>query len=301
MRMLVTGCHGFIGGSIGRFAARHGHTILGLGMRSQPERDWPGEYLSVDVAHADLDEVVRAFAPDVVLHAAGTASVARSLERPMDDLRAAVTTWANMLDGVRRSGRHPIVLFPSSAAVYGEPATLPVDEAAAVAPVSPYGFHKAMCELLAREYSRCFGLDILVGRLFSVYGPRQRRLLIWELYRSATGPEPAIVLRGTGEEVRDYLHVDDVATAFLSLASHASRGLTIINIASGSAIRTRDLAQMVADAAGAEKPVYTRGDPQPGNPARWEAAVGRLTRMVATAPRPLATGIRDCVREWGCA
>jgi len=203
MRVLVTGSGGFIGGSIGRAAARAGHQVLGLARRSQPERDWPAAHQQVDVAHADLAGLIRDFKPDMVFHGAGTASVGASLSAPLEDLRAAVLTWANLLEGIRRSGAPTTVVFPSSAAVYGNPRELPVSEDDAVSPISPYGFHKAACELLAAEYASCFGLHVIVGRVFSVFGARQRRLLVWELFAQLTGSDPTVTLQGTGTESRD--------------------------------------------------------------------------------------------------
>jgi len=124
---------------------------------------------------------------------------------------------------VRRSGRRPLVLFPSSAAVYGDLKETRADEETPLAPISPYGFHKAACELLGREYAECFGLRVVVCRLFSLFGPTQRRLLVWELYKQLSGPAQTVWLEGTGEEVRDYLHVEDAAAAFLHLAGALNR------------------------------------------------------------------------------
>ena len=200
MRILITGSSGFIGGSLGRFAANAKHEVLGLARRSQADHDWPGKHQAVDVAHADISGIVSEFVPDMIFHGAGTASVSGSIESPLDDFRAAAVTWANVLDGIRRSGLRPVVMFPSSAAVYGNPKELPVREDAPVAPISPYGFHKAACELLAREYSECFGLTLVVCRIFSVFGPSQRRLLVWELFDQLSGPEPVVWLGGTGRE-----------------------------------------------------------------------------------------------------
>src|SRR5262249_48327157 len=153
--------------------------------------------------------VIRDFAPDVLLHAAGTASVGGSLRAPFDDLRAALLTWANVLEGVRVSQHRPLLIFPSSAAVYGEVTELPVREDMPVQPISPYGFHKVMCELLAREYAECFDLSIVVCRLFSVFGVDQRRLLVWESFERLSDAEGPAWLEGTGEESRDYLAVED--------------------------------------------------------------------------------------------
>lgn len=297
---MVTGSHGFVGGSVGRFAARLGHQVLGVGLASQPASDWPGAYQQADVSYSDLSTVIEAFKPAALLHAAGTASVSASLSAPLDDLRAAVLTFANVLDCVRRSTWRPLVLFPSSAAVYGNPADLPVGENAQVAPISPYGFHKAACELLAREYASCFDLSVVVARLFSVYGPRQRRLLLWELYTQAVSSASEIVLQGTGTETRDYSHVDDIAAIFLALAEAAPTGCPVINVASGIELPIGDLAKLVLASVGVEKRVRSLGQAQPGNPMRWVADVRRLDTFGVPAQRSLSVGIDDCVRAWRC-
>jgi UDP-glucose 4-epimerase len=218
VRILITGSNGFVGGAFGRYASRAGHEVLGIGRASQPTRGWLGAYAQADAVSADLAPLVSRFAPDVLFHATGTASVRASIEAPLQDLRASVNSFANTLDAVRRSRVSPLTLFPSSAAVYGDPAQLPVSEGAPARPISPYGFHKAACELVAREYADCFGLRIVACRLFSVYGAAQRRLLIWELYRQFAGASVTVFLEGTGEETRDYLHIDDVSNALLQLA-----------------------------------------------------------------------------------
>ncbi|MBI5136926.1 MAG: NAD(P)-dependent oxidoreductase [Nitrospirae bacterium] len=298
MRVLITGCHGFVGSSVGLCAARAGHGVMGVGLSAQPPTGWPGAYRQMDVAFSDLAAPVRDFQPDMVLHAAGSASVGGSYQAPVDDLRAAVMTWANTLDGVRRSGLAPLVVFPSSAAVYGNPDTLPVREDAPISPISPYGFHKAAGELVAREYAACFGLNVVVARLFSVYGPRQRRLLLWELYERAVGPEAEVVLHGTGGESRDYLHVDDLAGVLLELGAVRPAGLTMVNVASGRETRTIDLARMVVAAVGCAKPVRPLGQAQTGNPVNWRADVSALNSLVPVAVRPLEEGIGACVRAW---
>ena len=68
MRILITGSRGFLGGSVGRFAAANNHEVLGLGRSSQPEVDWPGDYIQADVANVDRSKIIRDFVPDVILH-----------------------------------------------------------------------------------------------------------------------------------------------------------------------------------------------------------------------------------------
>jgi UDP-glucose 4-epimerase len=304
MRILITGSRGFLGGSVGRFAAANNHEVLGLGRSSQPEVDWPGGYIQADVAGADLSEIIRDFAPDVILHAAGTASVSASFEAPLDDLRAAALTWANTLDGVRRSGIKPLTVFPSSAAVYGNASRLPIRESAAVAPISPYGFHKAACELLAREYAVCFGLQVMVCRIFSLVGVAQRRLLIWELYRQFTGPDDTVWLQGVGTESRDYLHADDFALAVLQLADRRprlfERGSCItINIASGEETKAYEIARQIGGLTAPDKTIRCRNVGRPGDPHSWRADISLARSFLPSwQPRPLSSSLAQCVTQW---
>lgn len=307
MKILVTGSRGFIGGSIARFAARHNHQVLGIGRSSQREADWPGEYVQADVVSADLSPIIREFAPEVVFHAAGTASVGASLKSPLDDLRAAMMTWANTLDGVRRSELQPLILFPSSAAVYGNPPALPVKESAPLDPISPYGFHKAACELLAREYSFCFGLNIIVCRLFSVFGTAQRRLLVWELFKQFTNCDSTAWVDGTGAETRDYLAVDDVAAAMFHLIESQPQAqqneeearCLFVNIASGEETSVLELARLIGEMIAPEKEIQCRGRARRGDPQRWRADTSRLCALAPSwQPFALRENLSKCLAAW---
>ena len=303
MRILVTGSNGFLGSSLGKLAARDGCEVLGIGRSSQPILGWTGKYLQQDVAYSDLSAIINDFAPDAVLHAAGTASVGLSFTAPLDDLRGAILTWANTLDGVRRSRQRPILLFPSSAAVYGNPPKLPMGEADAIAPLSPYGFHKAACELLAREYAECFGLDIIVCRLFSVFGVAQRRLLIWELYQQLVRSDE-VWLQGSGTESRDYLDIEDIWTALFQLlrdSGQTRRGgeYQVLNVARGEEIIVGDLAQELRRLIAPEKSIHYHGFERPGDPRRWCADLARLHSLLPDwRPKPLATSLSRCVAAW---
>ncbi len=121
MRIAITGSRGFIGGSFARHAVAAGHEVLGISRSSQPEPDWPGEHVHADSLHSDLAPALREWRPEAVLHAAGSASVSDSMADPLEDLRASAMTLANTIDGIRRAGVAPVLLIPSSAAVYGNP------------------------------------------------------------------------------------------------------------------------------------------------------------------------------------
>lgn len=299
MRIAITGSRGFIGGSFARYAAAAGHEVLGISRSSQPEQGWPGEHVHADSLHSDLSVTFRTWRPEAVLHAAGSASVGDSLTDPLEDLRASAMTLANTVDGIRRAGVAPVLLIPSSAAVYGNPASLPVAETEAVCPISPYGFHKAACELLGREAAECHGLRVVVCRLFSVYGPRQRRLLVWEVYRQLASDANVVELQGTGSETRDFLHVDDVCSAVLALAQHPKRGCTVVNLASGTETSVLQLVEEMKRISDIDKMVMCRGLLRSGDPRHWEANIAHLRELApGWHPRPLRDGLTETITQW---
>lgn len=300
MKILITGSRGFVGASFGNFAAAAGHEILGISRSSQPDQGWPGRHVQGDAAQADLAAIIRDFHPDLLLQAAGSASVGGSIADPVGDFRATAATLVNVLDGVRRSGREPLVVFPSSAAVYGNPATLPVAEDAPIAPISPYGFHKAACEILAQEYAHCFGMSTVVCRLFSLFGSRQRRLLAWEIYAQLAGDADALELQGTGTETRDFLHSDDLARAILALMPAVPRrACTILNVGSGSETPILELAETMRAMVAPAKKITCRGIARPGDPVRWSADTARLRALIpGWQPQELSPALESTIRQW---
>ncbi len=300
MKILITGSRGFVGASFGTFAAAAGHEVLGISRSSQPEPGWPGRHVQGDAAQADLASIIRDFNPDLLLQAAGSASVGASIAEPVGDFRATAVTLINVLDGVRRSGREPLVVFPSSAAVYGNPASLPVGEDAPCAPISPYGFHKAACEIFACEYSHCFGLSTVVCRIFSLFGSRQRRLLAWEIYAQLAGKSESLELQGSGTETRDFLHMDDLSRAILALTPAVPRrACTILNVASGRETPILALAETMRAMVAPAKKISCRGIARPGDPHCWCADVRRLRSLIPQwQPQELSSALEATIRQW---
>lgn len=274
---------------------------MGAGRRQESSKEWSGLYTPV-TGSDELRALIDDFRPDVVINAAGTASVGASVEDPLNDFRGSVQTCAGVLDAVRRSEVRPLVVLLSSAAVYGNPASLPVSEDAPLHPISPYGFHKMMCELLAREYAKCFGLEFLVCRFFSVFGPAQRRLLVWELYQQLTTGAPTAWLSGTGQETRDFLYVDDLVGALLGLIENFKTfdsDLVTVNVAGGEETTVLQLAEMIRVLVAPESEIRCRGNLRVNDPLYWRADISRLqTLLPAWKPQTLREGLEACVREW---
>ena len=300
MKILITGSRGFIGSSVGNYAASLGHRVLGTGRAKTCGSQWSADYVQTEASPERFTQIVTSFEPDVVLHAAGSASVGQSVANPISDLHDSSLTSAYLLEGVRLSGIKPLIILPSSAAVLGNPEELPVKESAAVKPISPYGFHKAVTELLAREYAECFDLEIVVLRLFSVFGSAQRRLLVLELYQQLIGPNNIVWLAGSGSESRDFLYIDDVCLAILGLIENRSTDrFLLVNVASGVETNVTALATELRNLVSPQKEIACRGDHRRSDPVRWWADVSQLTELLGSwKPRSLSEGLSQCIAKW---
>jgi len=172
------------------------------------------------------------------------------------------------------------VVLVSSAAVYGDPESLPVPEDAPLSPISPYGFHKLHQELLLREYVQLHGVNGCVARVFSTYGENLRRLAIWEMTRRALAGHHDVL--GSGQETRDYLYAGDVGRALVVIAGKATGGA--INVASGEEVSMREVAEKVYEAAGIRDQPHFTGEAMRGSPSHWRADVTRLNDLGFASP-----------------
>jgi UDP-glucose 4-epimerase len=298
MRWLITGGNGFLGFSIADYLVRAGNSVAGLTRHVQ----LPGWFrrLQYPASIQRLSELIRVERPDCILHAAGTASVSGSREAPGQDFTDSVVSWHVLLEATRQSDLKPKLFFPSSAAVFGNPTLLPVAENAERNPISPYGFHKVVCEQLAEEYAGLWEIPIVVCRLFSVFGPRQRRLLVWELFEQLYTDSPAIRLQGTGFEERDYLGIPDIAGAMNSLAKlESSNLLEIYNFGSGKSLRVVDLVEILERLTGLRKPVIAGRIGRPGDPLHWRADNRRLREALSDwRPQSIEQTLAECFASW---
>lgn len=276
---LITGAGGFLGGYAARAFAAAGWSCVGVG-RSDPYGQatlYSSFHLS-DLENSDrVAALVERYEAGIVLHCAGPASVAASMARPQADLRDHITPIGNVLEGIRLAGGRTRFILISSAAVYGNPASLPVAEDAPARPVSPYGFHKLMQETLTDEYHSVFGIPAVKARLFSTFGEGLRKLAVWEIARRAIGGD--FTVHGTGEEIRDYLHAKTVGEALVTIARNAPFSGEAINVASGRGTSVRELAELIFETLAIDARPRFSGIAPREKPTAWIADVGRLASL----------------------
>lgn len=288
-RLLITGINGFIGShAAAHFSKRF--AVAGLDTGPVDQTGCAGTYHSLTLPSRDLAGLVRETRPGFCIHCAGPASVPLSFEHPENDFTSGPAALANLLEALRREAPECLVIFPSSAAVYGNPEKLPVREDAPLKPISPYGSHKLVCEKLLEEYREHYGIRSVILRIFSCYGPGLRKQLLWDIARQIR-EKGRVELSGTGEETRDFIHVKDVARVF-----ETAMGLdnVILNTATGTQTTVHSITEAMIKDLGKTglSPVFS-GKNRPGDPLRWQADVSMLARTGYKTTVNLKAGIRE--------
>ena len=300
-RALVTGGAGFIGSHIVDRLLADGHGVcvvddLSAGSASNVPPE--ARLLRVDICDpASLREVVAGFRPELVFHAAAQTDVRRSIREPDFDARVNVLGGLNVLRAAVAVGARRIV-YASSAAVYGDPARLPVSETDATRPISEYGASKLAFEHYLSAHAARGLIEYAVLRYANVYGPRQRADgeagVVAIFTRQMLADEPVAIF-GDGTKTRDYVYVGDVVEATMRAAAGPSG--VVANVGWGREVSDLELFREVAAATG-----YTPG---PTHAADRRGDIVRICLDAATARRtwdwrasvPLEDGVRRVVEH----
>ena len=243
-------------------------------------------------------EVLRRYAggPTAILHCAGSGSVAFSIQNPLEDFSRTVATTAHVLEYVRLYSPATRVVYPSSASVYGVAEALPIQEDYRTAPISQYGVHKLMAEQVVASFARQFGASAAIVRLFSVYGCGLRKQLLWDACNKFAAGDA--VFMGTGDEVRDWLHVEDAAGLMLAATQHAGHCPTV-NGGSGEGVTVRHLLEHLSKALRRQHvELAFSGIHRPGDPDRYIADLTRAKQW-GWQPRPhWQDGVTEYAAWW---
>jgi nucleoside-diphosphate-sugar epimerase len=299
MRVLVTGASGFIGSHVTRRLLERGHEVGAL-VRA-PERAWrlrgelpllrmfTGDLAALGEVEAGLSE----WRPDLCIHLAWYAepgSYAQALEN-LDSLRASL----ELLQLLGRIGCRRLVAAGTCAEY--DPTIGIYPESAPTAPTTLYGASKLALSLVARQLAAQEDFTVAWARIFYLYGPFEdaRRAvprLIRALQRGETFAATA------GREVRDYLHVDDVAAAFVALGESSRSG--VFNVCSGVPVTVRELMETVAGILGRPGLIQFGAIPDPrGQVACVRGENRRLRSELSWAPRyGLRDGLEQTVSWW---
>lgn len=297
----VTGAHGFLGRNLSLHLSEQGFHVIGIGhghWERGEETEWGvGDWEFGDVTMASLYDLISKFAkPHAIFHIAGGSSVGASLENPYLDYHRMVGSTLDVLEFIRLESPETRFVYPSSAAVYGAVEKGMINEGAPLNPVSPYGVHKKIAEILCSSYAKHFNIKVALVRFFSLYGVGLKKQLIWDLCTKLEKGQDPLVLYGTGEEIRDWLHVEDAVRLMTLAMENASPGCLPINGGTGKGTTVNEIAYQVRDSFGKKCRIDFNGIVRDGDPQFYQADNGRASSWGWSASRGLKEGIAGYVR-----
>ncbi|NIE74740.1 UDP-glucose 4-epimerase GalE [Pantoea sp. Ap-967] len=309
MKYLVVGGAGYIGSHMVKYLLQAGHEVV----VADVDPATPGvERVALDIADSRaLDALFSDYAFDAVFHFASYIQVGESVLAPAKYYRNNVTATLSLLDAMVRAGIGHLI-FSSSAAVYGNPQYTPIDEQHAKAPINPYGRSKWMVEQILEDYDRAYGLKSVCLRYFNAAGADpQGQLgechepethLIPLILQAASGRREAVTVFGhdydtpDGSCIRDYVHVEDLASAHALAVAYLQGGgeSTAFNLGNGVGFSV----QAVIDTARAVtgRPIKVVEAPRrAGDPPRLVADAGKALSVLGW--QPAFSALEEIVRH----
>lgn len=299
-RALVTGCAGFIGSHLTESLLRDGIAVLGVDCfnanygRAQKldnlrhASNWDSfEFVPLDLSQGDLADLIDDV--DVVFHLAAEPGVRSSwgphFTRYVKNNVLATQQLLAALEQV--PGRR--LVYASSSSIYGQAESLPTREDAIAAPRSPYGLTKLSGEHLCNVYHANHGLEVASMRYFTVFGPRQRPDMAFNIFCRAALTGEEINVYGDGHQTRDFTYVSDVVAATRAASTAAIESGTAYNVGGGLRGSLREILDAIETLSG--RPLKLRfGDEQPGDVRDTGAETSKARAHLAFAP---STSLQD--------
>jgi len=302
--VLVTGGAGYIGSHVALALLETGRRVivadnLVTGRRELVPDD--AEFVETDIADMDrMATVLRENRCRAVMHFAGSTVVPESVEDPLKYYGNNTCASRNLLQAATAEGVERFI-FSSTAAVYGNPETLPVDEAVALSPVSPYGKSKLMTENMLQDVAAATELRYIALRYFNVAGadPQGRSgqstpnatHLIKAACEAACGTRESITIFGDdydtpdGTGVRDYIHVSDLARAHIVALDHLANGgaSNVMNCGYGRGYSVQAVLDTLRDISGVDFQV-NMGPRRAGDVGEIYAATNRIREALGWVP-----------------
>ncbi len=291
---VVTGSSGFIGRALVDKLKKQGTIVTSVDIKLKDENDT--ETLKIDISIPGLlDEYLTS--DTVIFHMAAKASVSDSVSNPAKDFNSTLYGMFQILESAKKHNCK--VIFPSTASIFDINDKLPVSEKSYVKPSSPYGAAKVAGEAYCFVYHRCYGLDVRIARMFSVYGIGMDRFAIFDFVRKIHNNNKELTLLGDGKQIRDYLYIDDTVDGLIMIATDGSPGEDY-NLASGQQVVLHDLAKKIANIMGFKDiKIITTGDSFPGDVPRWYGNINKIKNIGFKTNVTLDVGLKKTINWIG--
>jgi dTDP-glucose 4,6-dehydratase/UDP-glucose 4-epimerase len=291
LKILILGSQGFIGSHLTNFFCVRNHIVYGCDIVNFTTSDF--YYSKTSILDPDFEIFISTHQFDVCINASGNGNVSFSFEDPILDFNANIVAVNTVLFLLSKYQPTCKFIHFSSAAVYGNPVLLPVSEESALQPQSPYGYHKLLSENICKKYFHLYNIPILILRPFSVYGNRLKKQIVWDVCHKMKNHD-TIEMFGTGNESRDFIHIDDLLNCIDLLIKNANFCADIINIGNGDEVKIKDLVTLIRNHYPNKEVVFTNTT-RIGDPLNWKADIAKLKKIGYKRSVSLVDGISQYI------
>jgi len=261
MKVIITGGAGFIGSHIADLLIKEGHEVCIIDNLVHGKKEFinpKAKFYELDIRDEKIAEVFEQEKPDILIHEAAQIKVGNSVNDPMYDASVNILGTLNLLEACRKA-KVKKVIYPSTAAAFGEPVYLPIDEDHPLNMMSGYGVSKHTVEHYLKVYNGLYGIDYVILRYANVFGPRQDSTGeggVVSIFAERMINNETTYIYGDGEQTRDFVYVKDVARANLMAMECSING--IFNVCTNEKITVNYLFSLYNELLEKNlKPVFT--------------------------------------------
>ena len=291
MKILIIGSRGFIGFHAMEYFKKQNFAVLGCDVVTDYVSK---DYFQIDATNSDFHSLFEKHQFDACINCSGAASVALSIEFPLKDFNLNTLNVFKILEAIRTYQPSCKFINLSSAAVYGNPTQLPINENVALKPLSPYGIHKLQAEQIVKEFYDFYQIQTCSLRIFSAYGNGLRKQLFWDMYQKFLNAD-SIALYGTGKESRDFIHVDDIVRAFHLVLDNGKFNGEATNIANGEEFTIEYVSEIFRRNFEGQKTITFNNQVKQGDPLNWRADISLLKSLGYQQTVSLEAGIQSYI------
>jgi len=255
------------------------------------------QLITAELGHVLLEKRLSMDDYDFVFHLSANSYIPPSVENPRFDFEANLHSTFMILEAIRKASKPPRLVNASSAAVYGNPARLPIHEIDPTVPISPYGVSKLAAERYVHVFADIYGLPANSLRFFSVFGPRQKKQVVFDFFRKLKEDPTHLEVLGDGTQARDFAYVTDVVDGLILAATAAPGRGEAYNLASGNTYTIADLVEACCRLCGAKPQVTYTGHVRPGDADKWIVDISEF-RKIGFAPKVMLNEGLTLIKKW---
>lgn len=294
--ILITGGSGFLGYALAKQLKKKGFEVYGIGRSTKKNIKYNAlhevyeAYLELDLTETNLNKF-KGKHFDAIIHCANNTSISQSFLKPNIDYDSSVSSTKELLNFIKKLQPNTYLVYPSSAAVYGEHTDSPILESSKKNPISPYGKNKLLVEKILIDFNKNVKTKIGIIRFFSIFGPGQKKQLIWDAANKISDQKNISTFFGTGNETRDFIYIEDAIEIIIKLVT-LKKEFLIVNGANGERTPIKKILELIKNEINPSSKIIFNNQNKQGDPIFFHADITELSKLKYKPKFSLEDGIK---------